>query len=211
MDTQPAISHKRFPMNSLLMVLNSNRLVAEEPNLPATVKKAHRSLPPDFERMFKDHHDLIYRAAYRITGNADDAQDALQTLFLRLLRREFPPDIEANPKAYLHRAAVNIALDIVKLRARSVSTDENEMHLEDTRPSQDRQHTSTEIQLWLRSALADLSPKTAEMFVLRHVEGYDNAEIAKILGTTRGTVAVMLFRARLRLKQSIRIHLGETS
>jgi len=48
------------------------------------------------------------------------------------------------------------------------------------------------------------------MFVLRHVEGYENGEIAKMLGTTRGTVAVMLFRARMHLKKSVRAHLGET-
>jgi RNA polymerase sigma-70 factor, ECF subfamily len=186
--------------------------MAEEQHLTATIlKPGTRPLPQDFERMFRDHHDLVYRAAYRITGSAEDAEDVLQTLFLRLLRREFPPDIQSNPKAYLHRAAVNIALDIVKLHNRNISTDANEMHIEDTRPTQDRQSDATEIQAWLRSALAKLSPKAAEMFVLRHVEGYDNAEIAKMLGTSRGTVAVMLFRARLRLKQSIRNHWGKTS
>jgi RNA polymerase sigma-70 factor, ECF subfamily len=186
--------------------------MAEENNLSATVQKPNtRQLPQDFERMFNNHHDLVYRAAYRVTGSAEDAEDVLQTLFLRLLRRECPPDIESNPKAYLHRAAVNIALDIVKVRGRSVSTDEKEMHIEDTRPTQDRTQSSAEIQSWLRSALAELSPKAAEMFVLRHVEGYDNSEIAKMLGTSRGTVAVMLFRARMRLKQSVRTYLGETS
>ena len=115
-----------------------------------------------------------------------------------------------NPKAYLHRAAVNIALDIIKVRNRNVSTDETEMHIEDTRPTQDRQRSAAEIQDWLRKALAELSPKAAEMFVLRHVEGYDNTEIASMLGTSRGTVAVMLFRARSRLKKSVRSHLGET-
>jgi len=177
--------------------------------LTATITKpGARQLPQDFERMFQENHDLVYRAAYRITGNAEDAEDVLQTLFLRLLRRECPPDIQDNPKAYLHRAAVNIALDIVKLRGRSVSADANELHLEDPRPTQDRQNDSVEIQAWLRTALTELSPKAAEMFLLRHVEGYDNAEIAKMLGTSRGTVAVMLFRARLRLKQSVRTHWG---
>jgi RNA polymerase sigma-70 factor (ECF subfamily) len=185
--------------------------VAEEQNLTAIAPKTGpRPLPQDFEKMFRDHHDLVYRAAYRITGNSDDAEDVLQTLFLRLLRRECPPDIESNPKAYLHRAAVNIALDIVKIRGRSVSTDEKELHLEDTRPTQERQRSSSEIQEWLRSALGELSPKAAEMFVLRHVEGYDNTEIAKMLGTSRGTVAVMLFRARNRLKHSVRSYLGGT-
>src|SRR5215813_423607 len=107
-----------------------------------------RGLPVDLEQVFREHHGLVYRAAYRITGNAEDAEDVLQTLFLRLLRRECPPDIESNPKAYLHRAAVNIALDVVKLRNRNVSTDAQEMHIEDPRPTQDRQRGSSEIQAW---------------------------------------------------------------
>ena len=180
--------------------------------MTATISKSGtRQLPQDFERMFRENHDLVYRAAYRITGSAEDAEDVLQTLFLRLLRRECPPDIQSNPKAYLHRAAVNIALDIVKLRGRNVSSDAHEFPLEDPRPTQDRQNDSNEIQAWLRSALTELSPKAAEMFLLRHVEGYDNAEIARMLGTSRGTVAVMLFRARMRLKQSVRTYWGTPS
>ncbi|HYR92430.1 MAG TPA: sigma-70 family RNA polymerase sigma factor [Terriglobia bacterium] len=172
-------------------------------------KPQTRSLPQEFEQMFRKHHELVYRAAYRVTGNAEDAEDVLQTLFLRLLRQECPPQFETSPKAYLHRAAINIALDILKSKSRNVSTDEVESYIEDGRPSPDRQRGASEIQNWLRTALAELNPRTAEMFVLRHIEGYRNAEIAKMMGTSRGTVAVMLFRARLRLQKSIRKHLGE--
>ena len=94
--------------------------------MTATVQRTNtRPLPEDFERTFREHHDLVYRAAYRITGNAEDAEDVLQTLFLRLLRRERALDAEANPKGYLHRAAVNIALDIVRLRKRNVPADDS--------------------------------------------------------------------------------------
>src|SRR6186713_1557452 len=90
---------------------------------PATHRISGRPLPEEFERIFNENHALVYRAAYRITGSNEDAEDVLQTLFLRLLRREILPDIDKNPKAYMHRAAINIALDIVKQRARSVATD----------------------------------------------------------------------------------------
>src|ERR1051325_3575364 len=84
-----------------------------------------RSLPEDFERLFQEYHRLVYHAAYRITCNAEDAEDVLQTLFLRLLRRDTAPDFQSNPKGYLHRAAVNIALDIVRRRRRCVPTEES--------------------------------------------------------------------------------------
>ena len=169
-----------------------------------------RTLPEDFESLFRTHHDLVYRAAYRITGNAQDAEDVLQTLFLRLLRRECLPDIEKNPKGYLHRAAVNIALDIIKVRSRSISSAEVETQI-DPAATPDRNQDGSEIQDCVRAALGELSPRSAEIFVLRHIEGYGNAEIAKLLGTSRGTVAVMLFRARTHLRKSIRIYLGEKS
>jgi RNA polymerase sigma-70 factor, ECF subfamily len=170
----------------------------------AALQRIPRELSKDFEQMFLAHHDLVYRAAYRITGSAQDAEDVLQTLFLRLLRRECPPDIEKNPKGYLHRAAVNIALDVIKARSRVVSDGNLDIAVESVPGADD-------IQKCVRLALAELNPKAAEIFVLRHVEGFDNAEIAKMLGTTRGTVAVLLFRARMRLKKSIRAQLGEKS
>jgi RNA polymerase sigma-70 factor (ECF subfamily) len=176
--------------------------------LNATAQRTNsRSLPQDFERIFREHYQLIYRAAYRITGSPEDAEDVLQTLFLRLLRRENALEAERNPKAYLHRAAVNIALDIVRLRKRNVSDDG--IQVEDEAPDQDRRRRGSEIQEWLRTALTEISPRAAEMFILRHIEGYENTEIAKMLGTSRGTVAVLLFRARAHLKKSIKIHLGE--
>ena len=173
--------------------------------MAATVQRTNaRALPEDFERIFREHHRLVYRAAYRITGNAEDAEDVLQTLFLRLLRRERPLDVQANPKGYLHRAAVNIALDVIKLRKRNVPPDESIAM--DPRTSE-----ATETQQVLLAALAELSPKLAEMFVLKYVEGYDNHEIAKLVGTSRGAVAVMLFRARARLKKSIHSQMGDMS
>src|SRR5262252_1769650 len=177
------------------------------PLTPAPHRISGRPMPEDFERIFNENHVLVYRVAYRITGNNEDAEDVLQTLFLRLLRREVLPDMERNPKAYMHRAAINIALDIVKLRARSVSTGNLEDQVHDGTPA-DRL-PAFRVQDWLREALAELNPRAAEIFVLKHVEGYDNTEIAEMLGTSRGTVAVLLFRARARLKKSVRKRLGE--
>jgi len=56
--------------------------------------------------------------------------------------------------------------------------------------------------------LAELNPSAAEMFTLRYVEGYRVQEIAKLLRTSKGTVAVTLFRTRSRLRKSMRKFLG---
>jgi len=175
-------------------------------------KTTSRLLPQEIERIFTEHHDLVYRAAYRVTGNAEEAEDVLQMLFLRLLRRENPPDFRGDPRAYLHRAAVNIALDILRVRGRNISSplyDDVTVQIADQRPTQDREQGSAEIQNGVRMALAQLHPKAAEIFILRHIEGYSNREIAKLIGTSQGTVAVLLFRARRQLQKLLRNYLGE--
>jgi RNA polymerase sigma-70 factor (ECF subfamily) len=73
----------------------------------------------------------------------------------------------------------------------------------------DRLYRSTEIRHWLRQAVARLSPRAAEMFALRFFEGRDNPEIAQVLGTTPGSVAVTLSRTRDRIQQEFRAYMGE--
>ena len=162
----------------------------------------------EIEKAFLEHHELVYRAAYRITGNASDAEDVLQTLFLRLIRREWIPEPQFGWPAYLRRAAVNIALDIVRTRGRQVALGDTEVALPENRPDPFREHTSGELRDWLTTELGKLNSNWAEIFILRYVEGYKIQEIAKMLHTTKSTVAVTLFRTRSRLRKSSRKFLG---
>jgi RNA polymerase sigma-70 factor (ECF subfamily) len=176
--------------------------------MSVTVFKSE-TLPQDIERIFNEQHIFVYKVAYHILGNRQEAEDVVQTIFLRLLGRDRPPDIWQNPRAYLHRSAVNISINILHQRGRQVSDATIETSIDDRGPSQEQQFASIEVQAWFRRALAQLNSRAAEIFILKHVEGYDNAEIAKLLGTTRGTVAVTLFRARVQLKKSIRTLIGD--
>src|SRR6185436_9236294 len=81
-------------------------------------------LTEQLDRIFREHHELVYRTAYGVTGSREDAQDVVQTIFLKLLRQEFPPDLERNPKAYLYRAAVNLSLNTIRQRQRRVSIED---------------------------------------------------------------------------------------
>jgi RNA polymerase sigma-70 factor, ECF subfamily len=168
----------------------------------------------EVEKIFREHHALVFRAACRITGNASDAEDVLQTVFLRLVRRDSGAEPLENVPSYLHRAAVNSALDLVRSRqtARSVPLDEVAPQLsENPSLAPDRALSSGEIREWLRKAVARLSPAAAEMFSLRFFEDKNNAEIARIVGTTTGTVAVTLSRARDRIEREFRSQQGGQS
>src|SRR5262245_1805274 len=82
------------------------------------IKVTTKLTDSEFDQLFREHHEMVYRTAYSITRNAEDAEDVLQTIFLSLVRREFPPDLTKNPKAYFYRAAFNRALDIARSRQR---------------------------------------------------------------------------------------------
>jgi RNA polymerase sigma-70 factor (ECF subfamily) len=172
---------------------------------PATLPVA------DLEKVFRENHAMVFRAAYRVTGNASDAEDVLQTVFLRMLKRDSAAEPVGNMASFLHRSAVNAALDLVRTRQNihNIPLDELEPVLaESAHRGPDRLQSSSEIREWLRVALARLNPRIAEMFVLRFFEGRENPEIARLLKTTPGTVAVTLSRTRDRLEKEYRAYLG---
>jgi RNA polymerase sigma-70 factor, ECF subfamily len=164
------------------------------------------------ERVFVEHKERVFRAAYRVTGSVSDSEDVVQSVFLKLARRELGEvgdDIQ-NVGGYLHRAAVNAALDMIRQRR-----DAQNMPLEDAEVSRplelasrgEGEYSSLELRRWLRQAMPKLGTRSAEMFVLRYIEGRDNSEIAKILKTSRATVAVTLHRTRSLLKKDFRAYM----
>jgi RNA polymerase sigma-70 factor (ECF subfamily) len=170
--------------------------------------------PAALAAMFETHHGAVYRAAYRITGNPMDAEDVLQTVFVRLLRREHELDLSDSAGSYLHRAAVNAALDLMRARKRGakVALDEVEEKLIDpAHRTPDEQSSNRDLARRLRRALARLSPRQAEVFALRYLEGLGNLEIARLLGSSQTAIAVILHRARHRLQRELGSLEGEPS
>jgi len=157
--------------------------------------------------LFRDHNKGIFRVAYRITGSQSDAEDVLQTIFVRLTRGWAVRDLSPNPRAFLYRAAINASLDIVRLRKRANSVpldvidfDQNSDLLA---PSPADDHADLELRELVRQAIAKLEGRAATAFVLRYYEGYNNRRIAEVLGTSHMVVAVTLHRARARLRKEI--------
>ena len=159
----------------------------------------------EVEKLFREHHDRVFRVAYRVTGSLVDAEDVLQTVFLRLSRRQ-EVNLEPNPGSYLHRAAVNASLDLLRRRGRSqiVSIDEVEGALPgDKALNPESRRANQELRGAIRGAISHLGEKTAEMFVLKYFEGYGNQEIAEMMGTSAMVVGVLLHRARTRVKKEL--------
>ena len=161
--------------------------------------------PDELESLFREHSDRVFRAAYRITGTVVDAEDVVQTIFLRLARRSDGAKLEPNPASYLHRAAVNASLDLLRQRARadSVPLDDMSELIAHSGLSPEALQRNRELRAIIQKAIGELGEKTAEMFILRYFEGYDNHEIADMLGTSQVLVGVLLHRARTRMRKEI--------
>jgi RNA polymerase sigma-70 factor (ECF subfamily) len=160
-------------------------------------------IPNGFERVFGAHHAMVFRTAYRITGNAADAEDVSQTVFLRLFRRESKTaaidNVLENEESYLRRAAINAALDVIRGRQADRTVELTDLH-----PAHD---DPRDLRRALGRAMAELKPRWAEIFVLRFIEGFSNPEVAKMLGISQVLVAVIVHRTRQQLRKELKAFL----
>lgn len=136
----------------------------------------------------------MFLAALRVTGSPADAEDVLQTVFLRVLSRSEEAEAAQRPAAYFRHAAVNAAVDVLRRRAVQART-----AYDDRAP-----HAAVEQPLLLkerlRRAIATLESDDATLFLLRHVEGLSNGELAVMFELEKNNVAVRLHRIRVRLQ-----------
>ena len=149
---------------------------------------------PGFAELYERHYEAVFRAALRVTGRPADAEDVLQTVFLRVLARGGEVADVSQPVAYFRRAAVNAAVDVLRRR---------EMHAEseydDLAP-----HAAVQspvlLKERLRRAIATVDSDDASLFLLRHVEGLSIEELAGMFQIEKNNVTVRLHRIRLRLQ-----------
>jgi len=155
-------------------------------------------IPNALDAMYREHHTMVFRTAYRVTGNVSDAEDVLQTVFLRMVRRDDSADAIEHPENYLRRAAVHAALDLVRARRSGTVVD-----LDRLPATGGSQPDNGDLRDLLRQALSELPERSAEIFSLRFFEGLTNPEIAKALGISSITVAVTLHRTRRILQKAL--------
>jgi RNA polymerase sigma-70 factor (ECF subfamily) len=146
---------------------------------------------------------MVFRTAYRITGNAADAEDVLQTIFLRMLRQAAGSCAPSQEESYLRRAAVNASLDIIRQKQTSRSVPLDEATAQTGQPKGD-----CGLKECLRRALRTLTERSAEIFALRYFEDLSNQQIAGALNISQVLVAVSLHRTRRQLQKEIRTCMG---
>lgn len=183
-------------------------------NMPFAREAAHGTMPvqatignnelEELAALFRDHYKGIFSVSYRITGSPSDAEDVLQTIFMRLTSSGTGSELSPNPKAYLYRAAINASLDLLRHRKRANAVSLDVLDIDRSAiANPDDNLKDLELRELIRHAVAKLEGRAATAFALRYFEGYDNRRIAEFLGTTQLVVAVTLHRARARLRKEI--------
>lgn len=151
------------------------------------------------KRLIETHKERAYRAAYRISGNAEDALDALQDACCKLFERaDVVGDEFAGP--WLARVAVNRALDIVRRRdpLRGARQLDDELHGDGAGEDE-----PTDVRERLAAALVGLSARQSEVIVLRVLEGHSFASIARTLRITEGATKTHFKRGMAALRRQL--------
>lgn len=150
-----------------------------------------KKIPPDAERALEEYGNSLYRLCSVMTGNREDAQDAVQECFLRYITKA--PDFNGpeHEKAWLIRVASNICHDILRSRKRAsfVSLDEI------------RNLGTSEDNAQILGLLISLEEKYRIVMHLHYVEGYKTEEISSLLGVTSAAVKKRLQRGRDALRE----------
>jgi RNA polymerase sigma-70 factor (ECF subfamily) len=157
----------------------------------------------------------FYRCAFRLLGNAADAEDAVQEALLAAYKHINQFRGQSQISTWLTTIVRNSALMQLRRRPRQIhfplDTEVGEEQqrflweeLADGRPSPEEECRNSELTSRLRKCTALLSPTLRKTFQLRVVEGFSILETARILGLPRGTVKAQLARARAKLSRHIR-------
>lgn len=152
---------------------------------------------PGLAGLYERHYEAVFRAALRVTGSAADAEDVLQTVFLRVLSQSGQDEAARRPAAYFRRAAVNAAVDLLRRRTVHAET------AYDDRAAHAAVEPAVLLKERLRRAIATLDEEDAALFLLRYVEGLSNQELADEFQLEKNNVAVRLHRIRLRLQSEM--------
>lgn len=173
-------------------------MTTASPQLGELIEMTSTPGPAGFAAIYARHYEAVFRAALRVTGNPADAEDVLQTVFLRVFAQNEHDAADRRPAAYFRRAAVNAAVDLLRRRAAH-----GETAYDDRAPSDAAAEPPVLLKERLRRAVAALQSEDATLFLLRHVEGLSIEELAGLFQLEKNTVTVRLHRIRRRLQREL--------
>ena len=138
---------------------------------------------------------MVYRICFTYMKNAADAEDAVQDVFVKLMRYNPALESEEHEKAWLIRCAINVCKNMLRKKSRQEGNIDDYHHLHSEEENQ--------VDQTLTAVLA-LPDKYKHVVYLYYYEGYDSTEIAKMLHKSASTIRSNLMRARILLKETLK-------
>jgi RNA polymerase sigma-70 factor (ECF subfamily) len=175
------------------------------PDVPAAAPPADTAwVPPSWEDVVREHGNRVYRLAYRLTGNAHDAEDLTQDVFVRVFRSlaDYTP---GTFEGWLHRITTNLFLDRMR-RQQKIRFDalpEDTERLAGREASPEAVYAEAHLDADIEAALAALPPDFRAAVVLCDIEQLSYEEIAQTLGVKLGTVRSRISRGRAMLRAAL--------
>lgn len=183
-------------MNASKLSVTSNVRSLEEP--------AEHTVP-SWDEIVRDHSPRVYRLAYRLTGNRQDAEDLAQETFVRVFRslHTFTPGTIGG---WLHRITTNLFLDQARRKSRirfDPLAEDADSRLPGRDPGPERSFEFNNLDVDVQAALEALPPEFRAAVVLCDLEGLSYDEVAEALGIKLGTVRSRIHRGRSMLRTSL--------
>ena len=164
-----------------------------------------------FRSLVERHSRYVFNVAYRLTGSASDAEDVVQTAFLRAYQQLSRFEARADFRTWLHRITVNCSIDLIRSRRhREIGHDPDDLEFESA--GSDPQHAaltpdrlllSTEIRDRIADGMAQLSASERLAFTLRHVEGLPIRDVALKMGLKTEAAKNSIFRAVKKMRVAL--------
>ena len=182
----------------------------------AAVELTQRGDPDAFRVLVDRHSRMVFRLGWRMTASSNEAEDIVQETFLRAYKQLGRFDGRAAFSTWLHRIAVNCALDLIRARKRrqeitdgtsrqaglqDQSDDYLLSNLPASDPSPERSMQSTQLRELLADAMRELSDMERCAFTLRHHDGLGIEEISRALGVQPNAAKHSIFRALKKLRR----------
>lgn len=175
------------------------------------VAKARAGDAEGFRVLVERHSRTLFRLAYRMTGNEQDAEDVVQDSLLRAYRQLRSFDERATFRTWIYRITVNCSIDLVRSRKRRLENaggtdpdrDDPMQAVASAAPTPDRLAMSAEARGRIEMAMQKLSVSERTAFVLRHFEGMCIDDVSRALGCEPGAAKHSVFRAVRKLRRAL--------
>ncbi|HMC20281.1 MAG TPA: RNA polymerase sigma factor [Thermoanaerobaculia bacterium] len=159
-----------------------------------------------FEHLVRRKTSKVYSLCYRIIGNAEDAKDISQLVFIKLWENLGKYDPAYAFDTWLYRMVTNVAIDFLRNKQSRENAVNSNLRL--VRTSADAEQgvvvQRKEIENVFNDVSSVLSPKQKTIFVMREMDDLPSSEIARVLGCRESTVRNHLFNARKLMQQQLK-------